>query len=149
MNRTEGAIKRRIITLGLPQRPVRNNDRQWQDGEVEALLKMRADGHCWEEIGRQLNRSGCAVRGKYERLQNPEYCKRYYRRQREAIRAYFQKDQCTHYTKTVGCELHESDCDGCTHFTRRKPGEAKSTGWTSIREKTAEQMLKERKENIS
>lgn len=145
LNRTEGAIKRRIITLGLPQRPVRNYDRHWRDDEVETLLQMRAAGHCWEEIGRKLNRSGSAVRGKYERLQNPEYCKRYYRRQRESLQEYFQKDQCVHYIKTIGCELHKTDCDSCTHFIRQKPGEAKATGWTSIRDKTAEQILQERK----
>ena len=141
LNRTEGAIKRRIITLGLIERPVRNYDRQWQDDEIETLLTMRAAGHCWEEIGRALKRSGSAVRGKYERLQNPEYCKRYYRRQREALQEYFQKDQCTHYIKTEGCELCKTDCDSCTHFIRRQPGEVARTGWTSIRDITPEQML--------
>ena len=141
LNRTEGAIKRRIITLGLIERPVRNYDRQWQDDEIETLLTMRAAGHCWEEIGRALKRSGSAVRGKYERLQNPEYCKRYYRRQREALQEYFQKDQCIHYIKTEGCELCKTDCDSCTHFIRRRPGEAARTGWTSIRDITPEQML--------
>lgn len=146
MNRTEGAIKRRIITLGLPYRPVRNYDRHWQDDEVETLLRMRAAGHCWEEIGRRLDRSGSAVRGKYERLQNPDYCKRYYRRQRETLQDYFQKDQCVHFTKTMGCDLRKTDCDSCTHFIRQIPGEAKPTGWTSIRDKTAEQMIQERQE---
>jgi len=80
LNRTEGAIKRRIITLSLRERPIRNYDRHWTDEEEETLLKLRAEGHCWDEIGRRLSRSGSATRGKYERLQNPEYCKRYYRR---------------------------------------------------------------------
>lgn len=144
LNRTEGAIKRRITTLGLIYRPVRNYDRHWQDSEVETLLTMRAAGHCWEEIGRQLKRSGSAVRGKYERLQNPEYCKRYYRRQREAMREYFQKDQCIHYIKTIGCKLQKTNCDVCTHFIRRKPDEEQNTGWTSIRDISPEQILKNR-----
>lgn len=145
MNRTEGAIKRRIITLGLAERPIRNYDKHWQDDEIETLLRMRSAGHCWEEIGRKLNRSGSAVRGKYERLQNPEYCKRYYRRQREALQDYFQKDQCIHYIKTIGCELHKTDCDSCTHFIRQKAGEPKRTGWVSIGDKPAELMLQERR----
>lgn len=144
LNRTEGAIKRRITTLGLIYRPIRNYDRQWQDSEVETLLTMRAAGHCWEEIGRQLERSGSAVRGKYERLQNPEYCKRYYRRQREAMQEYFQKDQCIHYIKTIGCELQKTNCDVCTHFIRRKQDEERKTGWTSIRDISPEQILKNR-----
>lgn len=144
LNRTEGAIKRRIITLGLPYRPVRHYDKQWTDEEINTLLKMRAAGHCWEEIGRALHRSGSATRGKYERLQNPEYCKRYYRRQREALREYFQKDLCIHYTKTEGCKMHKTDCDSCTHFIRREPGEPQKTGWTSIRDVTPEQLLTQR-----
>lgn len=145
MNRTEGAIKRRIQTLGLSERPVRNYERHWNDEEIDTLLRMRAAGHCWEEIGRKLNRSGSAVRGKYERLQNPEYCKRHYRRQREALQEYFQKDQCVHYTRAKGCELKKTDCGSCSHFIRQKAGETESTGWTSIRDITAEQMLLERK----
>ena len=79
MRRTEGAIKRRIITLNLRERPIRNYDKHWSEDETETLLKLRAEGHCWDEIGRRLSRSGSATRVKYERLQNPEYCKRYYR----------------------------------------------------------------------
>lgn len=80
--RTEGAIKRRICTLGLVQRPVRRDSMLWTDEEIQTLLTMKASGHCWEEIGRVLKRSGCAVRGKYERLQNPDYCTMYHRKQR-------------------------------------------------------------------
>lgn len=142
LNRSEGAIKRRILTLGLKQRPIRNYSKQWQDEEVHKLLKMRADGHCWEEIGRNLNRSGSAVRGKYERLQNPEYCKRYYRRQRELLQEYFQKDMCIHFIKTQGCSLNKTNCDGCTSFVRRQAGEKVNSGWNSIRAITPEEMMK-------
>lgn len=86
LNRTEGAIKRRINTLGLKQRPIRHYDKQWQDEEVEMLLTMKDAGYCFEEIGRKLKRSGSAVRGKYERLQHPEYCKRWYRKMRSEER---------------------------------------------------------------
>lgn len=144
LNRTEGAIKRRISTLGLIQRPIKNYNRQWQDDEIETLLKMRAAGHCWEVIGRALKRSGSAVRGKYERLQNPEYCKRYYRNQRESLRKYFQKDQCIHYIKTEGCKLYKTNCDRCIHFIRRQQDNSKQTGWTSIRDVSPEQLLERR-----
>lgn len=148
MNRTEGAIKRRIITLGLAQRPIRHYDKQWTDEETEELLAMKAKGHCWEEIGRALNRSGSAVRGKYERLQNPEYCKRYYRRQRENLRQFFQKDMCQNYIKTMGCTAGGTDCDGCQQFRRRNPEEHPETGWNSISSITAGKILQERYENI-
>ena len=141
LNRTEGAIKRRISTLGLIYRPVKNYTKQWQDEEVHTLLKMRADGHCWEEIGRKLNRSGSAVRGKYERLQNPEYCKRYYRRQRELLQEYFQKDTCIYFVKAKGCKLNKTNCDCCTSFIRQHPGQTVDTGWISIRDITPEQIM--------
>ncbi len=148
MNRTEGAIKRRIITLGLTQRPVRNYDRQWNDEETAKLLEMKIKGHCWEEIGRALKRSGSAVRGKYERLQNPEYCKRYYRNHREQLAGYFQKDMCQNYFKTAGCTAGGTDCDNCQQFRRRNPEEVQETGWNSITSITAGQILQERYENI-
>lgn len=142
LNRTEGAIKRKIINLGLVYRPVRNYDRQWTDEEVDTLLKMRSAGHCFDEIGRVLKRSGSAVRGKYERLQNPDYCKRIYRRQREALKEYFQKDQCVHFVKTKGCDLKKTDCDSCTHFMRRTSEEAARTGWNRLHDLTPEIILK-------
>ncbi len=82
LNRSEGAIKRRMVTLGLKQRPIRHYAKHWQDDETEMLLSMKEAGHCFEEIGRRLKRSGSAVRGKYERLQHPEYSKRWYRKMR-------------------------------------------------------------------
>lgn len=148
LNRTEGAIKRRIITLGLTQRPIRNYDRHWTEEETEKLLVMKSKGHCWEEIGRELNRSGSAVRGKYERLQNPEYCKRYYRNNREKLAAYFQKDMCQHYIKTIGCTAGEENCDDCQQFRRRNPEEKTNTGWNSITSIGAKEILQERYENI-
>lgn len=146
LNRTEGAIKRRIITLGLQQRPIRNYDRHWTDEETEKLLVMKAKGHCWEEIGRALNRSGSAVRGKFERLQNPEYCKRYYRNNREKLAEYFQKDMCQNYVRTIGCTAGEENCDSCQMFRRRDPEEKIDTGWNSIASVAAEEILQERYE---
>ena len=85
LNRSEGAIKRRMVTLGLKQRPIRHYAKHWQDDETEMLLSMKEAGHCFEEIGRRLKRSGSAVRGKYERLQHPEYSKRWYRSLRKEV----------------------------------------------------------------
>lgn len=147
LNRTEGAIKRRIITLGLQQRPIRNYDRHWTDKETDKLLELKAKGHSWEVIGQELGRSGSACRGKFERLQNPEYCKRYYRNNREKLAAYFQKDMCRHFKKAIGCTKGIDSCDSCTHFIRKDP-EDKDTGWNSIRSKTAEELLEERQEQI-
>lgn len=148
LNRTEGAIKRRIYDLGLVQRPVRNENRSWTEEETTKLLEMKAKGHCWEEIGRALNRTGSAARGKYERLQNPEYCKRYYRNSREQLNRYFQKDMCRNFVKTIGCTAGGTNCDSCTNFRRRDPEEKPETGWNTISSITAEQILQERYEYI-
>lgn len=83
LNRTEGAVKRRISTLGLKQRPVRRSDRKWTDNQVKILTDMVERGYTWEQIGKALGRTACAVRGKYERLNNPDYMKRYYRGTRD------------------------------------------------------------------
>lgn len=102
LNRTEGAVKRRIYDLGVIQRPVRNCDKIWTDEETEILLDMKREGHCWEEIGKTLHRTGSAVRGKYERLQNPEYFKSYYRNSREQ-----QKKQKNDWNKISSISVEE------------------------------------------
>lgn len=79
LRRTEAAIKRRIGDLGLKERPMRAKNRKWTEEEVETLLQMIEEGADWIQIGDRLGRSALAVRGKYERLQNPEYMKRYNR----------------------------------------------------------------------
>ena len=148
LNRSEGAIKRRIYDLGLVQRPVRNENKPWTEEETRKLLEMKAKGHCWEEIGRALNRTGSAVRGKYERLQNPEYCKRYYRNSREQLNRYFQKDMWRHFVKTIGCTAGGINCDSCTSFQRRDPEEKPETGWNPICSISAERILQERYEYV-
>lgn len=79
LQRTDAAIKRRIGTLGLKERPAREKNRKWTEGEIEVLLRMVEEGANWIQIGDRIGRSALAVRGKYERLQNPEYMKRYNR----------------------------------------------------------------------
>lgn len=84
--RTEGAIKRRISTLSLTERPIKRPCRDWTEEEIDTMLRLRDAGHSWEAIGQKLDRSALAVRGRYDRLINPDYCKRAYRRRRAAAR---------------------------------------------------------------
>lgn len=79
LNRSEGAIKRRIFDLGLKERPVRNKTRMWTEEEVETLCEMAGKGYDWGQIADKLERTALATRGKYERLLNPSYMKRYHR----------------------------------------------------------------------
>lgn len=79
LRKTEGAIKRRLLDLDISGRPKRNKNKAWTDEDIEILLEMKEDGYDWMHIGERLERSALAVRGKYERLQNPEYMKRYNR----------------------------------------------------------------------
>lgn len=144
LKRTEGAIKRRINTLGLKERPLRKYNRHWTEEETDTLLELRAKGHGWEHIGQQLKRSGSACRGKFERLQNPEYSKRYHRNNREKLAEYFQKDQCKHYTRALGCQINKDNCDICTHFIRRDPEEEAESGWNSAGSIKAQEILEER-----
>lgn len=79
LNRSEGAIKRRISDLGLEERPVRNKTRLWTEEEVETLCEMAEKGYSWGQIADKLGRTALSTRGKYERLLNPSYMQRYYR----------------------------------------------------------------------
>ena len=72
LGRREGAIRRRIATLGIKDRPVRNPGKWWTAEETETMTTMHRDGHTWEEIGAALGRTASACRGKYERILNPE-----------------------------------------------------------------------------
>ncbi len=76
LNRSEGAIKRRIIDLNLKERPLREANKPWTDKEIKKLVEMRNKGHTWEKIGMEIGRTGLATRGKHERLINPDYMKR-------------------------------------------------------------------------
>ena len=50
---------------------------------METLCRMVDEGYDFTLIAEKLNRTALATRGKYERLQNPEYNKRYNRGQNE------------------------------------------------------------------
>lgn len=83
LRHSEGAIKRRILDLGINKKPVRCPPRKWTEDEVETLCRMVDEGYDFTLIAEKLNRTALATRGKYERLQNPEYNKRYNRGQNE------------------------------------------------------------------
>ena len=53
----------------------------WTKDEVETLCRMVDEGYDFTLIAEKLNRTALATRGKFERLQNPEYNKRYNRGQ--------------------------------------------------------------------
>lgn len=73
LNRSEGAVKRRIYDLKLKQRPVKRINRKWTENQIHKLTDMVERGYSFEQIGKELGRTACAVRGKYESLANPGY----------------------------------------------------------------------------
>lgn len=79
LRKSEGAIKRRIAHLGIKERPVRVPSRAWSEKDIETLCTMLEKGYDWALISAEIGRSALACRGKYERLVNPFYTKRYYR----------------------------------------------------------------------
>lgn len=83
LNRSEGAVKRRICDLHLPERPIKVENRSWTQEETVKLVFMYEEGYSFEKIGQELNRSALCCRGKMERIENPTYFIRENRRQRE------------------------------------------------------------------
>lgn len=79
LRRSEGAVKRRILDLQIKEKPVRNKAKPWTDEEIDTLLEMIDQGYTYQQIAEKMGRSELATRGKYERLQNPNYMKRYNR----------------------------------------------------------------------
>lgn len=72
LRRTGGAIKRRILDLGLKQRPLKaDNHIPWTNEEIKILLSLRSKGYTPEVIAQRLGekRSALAVRGKIERME--------------------------------------------------------------------------------
>lgn len=69
LNRTQGAVKRRIYDLGLKARPVRlPNHNKYTKEDERIIVEMLEKGYCFEEIANRLNRSSLGVRGKAERM---------------------------------------------------------------------------------
>lgn len=69
LQRTEGAIKKRILDLGLKARPIKMpNHFPWTEEETELLIDLYNKGHCKNTISNYVNRSSQACGGKIERL---------------------------------------------------------------------------------
>lgn len=62
--RTEGAVVRRMSTLGLKDRPVKaDNHRKWTEAEIETLEKMILQGYSSVLISEKVGRGQKAVQG--------------------------------------------------------------------------------------
>lgn len=69
LNRTEGAIKRRMLDLGLKERPVRmSNHNPWTKEEEEIVIELYNKGYQPDIMTQYINRSAQAIRGKIERM---------------------------------------------------------------------------------
>lgn len=68
--RTEGAVKRRVVELGIKQRPLKaDNHTPWTDREVSILLDMHNKGYSADIISERIGtKSALAVNGKIERI---------------------------------------------------------------------------------
>ena len=133
LGRREGAIRRRIATLGIKDRPVRNPGKWWTAEETETMTTMHRDGHTWEEIGAALGRTASACRGKYERILNPGQHTQAVRKNKVALRDFWQRELCANYTTARGCNIGGTDCDTCGQFCRRAQGVEYTTGWISAK----------------
>lgn len=132
LKRTEGAIKRRIITLDIKERPARAPNKPWTPEEEQQLIDYVEQGYSWVVIGEQLNRSALCARGKYERLLNPEYNKRYNRNAREGKEKHERQSTCLHYIKVRGCELDRNTCKYCRNYEPLKEGEKQRSDYVKI-----------------
>jgi uncharacterized protein YycO len=69
-NRTQGAIKRRILDFNYPHPARIDNHNEYSEEEIERILKMNQEGYSFEHIAQTLgpHRSAAGCRGKLERL---------------------------------------------------------------------------------
>lgn len=68
LNRTHGAIKRRMQDLNIKLRPIYlDNHRPYTKEEIDTILELYKQGYDFKSIAVQLNRSEAGVRGKIER----------------------------------------------------------------------------------
>jgi hypothetical protein len=69
LQRSEAAIKRRMLDLNLKERPVRlNNQIKYTEDEVQELIDLYHNGFGFNTIAKKLNKSAIGVRGKLERM---------------------------------------------------------------------------------
>lgn len=68
LKRTEGAIKRRMLDLGIKQRPLKaDNHNPWTQAEIETVKKMHLQGYKSMVIAEFVPRSALAINGILER----------------------------------------------------------------------------------
>jgi|SRR5690625_2189426 len=71
LGRSQGAVKRRMLDLGIKARPIRlPNHNKYTKKEEKLIIEMMENGYCFEEIATRLGkgRSALGVRGKVERM---------------------------------------------------------------------------------
>lgn len=65
LNRTEGAVMRRLLDLNIKDRPLRaDNHIKWTDREFQRLGQMLVDGLNYEQMSDILGKSAKAIRGR-------------------------------------------------------------------------------------
>lgn len=68
LRRTEGAVQRRCITLGIKDRPVKADNHgesaRWYDWMYAAVKEGIKNGECYAAIAKRIGKSEKAVRGK-------------------------------------------------------------------------------------
>jgi hypothetical protein len=73
LHRSEGAIQRRIICLGLKERPLRESTRStWEEWQLEKLNKCIDSGCGYEIMSELIGKSAKAIRGKVYGLYGTE-----------------------------------------------------------------------------
>lgn len=69
LQRTEGAIKRRVLDLNIKQRPVAMpKHNPWSEEDTKRLIELYHKGHCKNTMANYIDRSSQAIGGKIERL---------------------------------------------------------------------------------
>lgn len=72
LQRTIGAIQRRILFLKIKERPIKNKAESWTKEETEKLLRMIQKGYSYEWISEKLGRSTKSIKGKVYRSYKTE-----------------------------------------------------------------------------
>lgn len=72
LNRSEGAIRRRIYDLVIPYKPIRTKNKPFTKEEEEEIWFMYLEGYNYNVIAKMMNRTPGSIRGKLDLMQNPD-----------------------------------------------------------------------------
>lgn len=73
IRRTDGAIRRKLLDLGIKARPIAENSIKWTEEEVKTLKELISLGYDYNSIGTKINtKSEKAIRAKVYRLYGTE-----------------------------------------------------------------------------